>query len=921
MSAYSNKSSTAFQAAFKKKPINVKYQSDDDPMKQALGAFSKKPKTPWIKTAVASTVPPPTTGIKGPTGEMPGTPPAATKSQQQLDFDAYVKSYQAKTGNAVAPAWETETDWSQKLKDEFGAPSRPVDVNAQSQELATLANQMAKARTSGDMGTLNTLTAQYSKLVQSMQTQVAAAPAGTGVTGQAATPAEQQQLQTLLAAKKTAESTGGALPADQAALLAQLQAKMAAAPAGTGVTGQAATPAEQQQLQTLLAAKKTAESTGSALPPDQAKLLADLQAKMGAGVATEVAPTGTGAAAAAKGGTTQTAQSATTGGPGGESAIPEPPGGTTTPPAPTAGPGSEQWQTDIAASTKNFKEQLQKRKPGDGGYVEISDWIAQQYQSTGKMVSLEDVNAWWTTKDLANLTPEQQTGLASLDTQIAGSSGMQRIQLENKKKAMEKAWGINGSIMGDTNIRDVLTDWTKELTAKNTAWQQTGQYENQLQTMMNTPPPGSTVKIADLPETLKNEFYREAMDALKNGKDPKDLIGDYLSYFDQNVDFNLKPAGYEEKTKDIHDYTSTTAVPGVTELGAANTSGITGALGKQTQSEVGKAATGAVLDALMKRLQSGGIDTQQLGAQYDVIKAEVNANVSAMAHDLANAGQSMSGTTPAALAAVRQQGIDKMTVALQTMQQKGMELNQQDFQNTIQQLTALADQESQRLVAERGQDITGQTSATELQTRREEVSKTLFQEGQLTIYSEQVEENLKEYGMSLEKYQTDKGFDEAGLDRDLKARLAQSDLDVEEQKLKYQQVKDSIDFAMQEKTGDDKRNAQIAELEQKGAQGDQDANFKVQSLRVEQDLRDRGMTNEQARFNGNLMFYLLNNREERSQELLMFYEGLKAQKAMQGSPWLDFLGQFIGVAATVAGTVIAGPAGGAVAATTTKTFA
>jgi len=183
-----------------------------------------------------------------------------------------------------------------------------------------------------------------------------------------------------------------------------------------------------------------------------------------------------------------------------------------------------------------------------------------------------------------------------------------------------------------------------------------------------------------------------------------------------------------------------------------------------------------------------------------------------------------------------------------------------------------------------------------------------------------VQENLKEYGMSLEKYQTDKGFDEAGLDRDLKARLAQSDLDVEEQKLKYQQVKDSIDFAMQEKTGDDKRYAQIAELEQKGAQGDQDANFKVQSLRVEQDLRDRGMTNEQARFNGNLMFYLLNNREERSQELLMFYEGLKAQKAMQGSPWLDFLGQFIGVAATVAGTVIAGPAGGAVAAGGTKVF-
>jgi len=48
------------------------------------------------------------------------------------------------------------------------------------------------------------------------------------------------------------------------------------------------------------------------------------------------------------------------------------------------------------------------------------------------------------------------------------------------------------------------------------------------------------------------------------------------------------------------------------------------------------------------------------------------------------------------------------------------------------------------------------------------------------------------------------------------------------------------------------------------------------------------------------MFYLLNNREERSQELLMFYEGLKAQKEMQGSPWLDFLGQMFGTAATVA---------------------
>ena len=826
MSAYSNKSSTAFQAAFKKKPINVKYQSDDDPMKQALGAFSKKPKTPWIKTAVASTVPPPTTGIKGPTGEMPGTPPAATKSQQQLDFDAYVKSYQAKTGNAVAPAWETETDWSQKLKDEFGAPSRPVDVNAQSQELATLANQMAKARTSGDMGTLNTLTAQYSKLVQSMQTQVAAAPAGTGVTGQAATPAEQQQLQTLLAAKKTAESTGGALPADQAALLAQLQAKMA----GT---------------------------------------------QQGAPTGTEAAA----AAAAAKGGAAQTAQSASTSGPGGESAIPEGSTQTTTPPAPTAGPGSQKWIDEVAGSAKNFVEQLQKRKPGDGGYASIANWISQQYQSTGKMPSLEDVNAWW-------------TGL-----------------------------GSRGSIMGDTNIRDVLTDWTKERNQKQQAWDSTGQYENQLQTMMNTPPPGSTVKIADLPETLKNEFYREAMDALNNGKDPKDLIGDYLSYFDQNVDFNLKPAGYEEKTKDIHDYTSTTAVPGVTELGAANTSGITGALAKATQTDAGNKAMMTALDALTKRLQGGGaMSDQDFSAAFSLIDQETTANVSAMAHDLANAGQATSGTTAQQLAAVRQQGTDKKAALVKEMLSKQMEVNAQDFQQSISQLTGIAKQEAERLVAERGQDITGQTSATELQTRREEVSKTLFQEGQLTIYSEQVQENLKEYGMSLEKYQTDKGFDEAGLDRDLKARLAQSDLDVEEQKLKYQQVKDSIDFAMQEKTGDDKRNAQIAELEQKGAQGDQDANFKVQSLRVEQDLRDRGMTNEQARFNGNLMFYLLNNREERSQELLMFYEGLKAQKAMQGSPWLDFLGQFIGVAATVAGTVIAGPAGGAVAATATTTF-
>ena len=804
MSAYSNKSSTAFQAAFKKKPINVKYQSDDDPMKQALGAFSKKPKTPWIKTAVASTVPPPTTGIKGPTGEMPGTPPAATKSQQQLDFDAYVKSYQAKTGNAVAPAWETETDWSQKLKDEFGAPSRPVDVNAQSQELATLANQMAKARTSGDMGTLNTLTAQYSKLVQSMQTQVAAAPAGTGVTGQAATPAEQQQLQTLLAAKKTAESTGGALPADQAALLAQLQAKMA----GT---------------------------------------------QQGAPTGTEAAA----AAAAAKGGAAQTAQSASTSGPGGESAIPEGSTQTTTPPAPTAGPGSQKWIDEVAGSAKNFVEQLQKRKPGDGGYASIANWISQQYQSTGKMPSLEDVNAWWTAQG-------------------------------------------NGSIAGDTNIRDVLTDWTKERNQKQQAWDSTGQYEDQLQTMMNTPAPGSTVKIADLPETLKNEFYREAMDALKNGKDPKDLIGDYLSYFDQNVDFNLKPAGYEERTKDIHDYEKTGA-PGVSELGAADTSGITGALVKATQTDAGNKAMMTALDALTKRLQGGGaMSDQDFSAAFSLIDQETTANVSAMAHDLANAGQATSGTTAQQLAAVRQQGTDKKAALVKEMLSKQMEVNAQDFQQSISQLTGIAKQEAERLVAERGQDITGQTSATELQTRREEVSKTLFQEGQLTIYSEQVEENLKEYGMSLEKYQTDKGFDEAALDRDLKARLAQSDLDVEEQKLKYQQVKDSIDFAMQEKTGDDKRNAQIAELEQKGAQGDQDANFKVQSLRVEQDLRDRGMTNEQARFNGNLMFYLLNNREERSQELLMFYEGLKAQKEMQGSPWLDFLGQMFGTAATVA---------------------
>jgi hypothetical protein len=311
------------------------------------------------------------------------------------------------------------------------------------------------------------------------------------------------------------------------------------------------------------------------------------------------------------------------------------------------------------------------------------------------------------------------------------------------------------------------------------------------------------------------------------------------------------------------------------------------------------------LDALTKRLQGGGALTDQdFSSAFALLDAETAANVSAASHDLANAGQSMSGTTPQQLAAIRQQGTDKKGALIKEMLSKQMEINQQDFQQSVQQLTGIAKDEADRLVAERGQDITAQTSSTELQTRREELSKTLLQEGQLTIYSTQVEENLKAYDMSLTKYQTDKGFDEAGLDRDLKARIAEQGGTVEEQKLKYQQVKDSIEFAQTERQDDDKRNAQIAELEQKAATNDQDANFKIQSLKVEQDLRDRGMTNEQARFNGNLMYYLLNNREERSQELLMFYEGLKQQKEMQGSPFLDFLGEFLGVAGTVATTVL-----------------
>ncbi len=477
---------------------------------------------------------------------------------------------------------------------------------------------------------------------------------------------------------------------------------------------------------------------------------------------------------------------------------------------------------------------------------------------------------------------------------------------------------------GPGHARDALNAQLASLRAKKNGllqerqnaasqYESTGKYEAGIDSLINTPRAGSQYAIKDLPENLKNEAVQEALAAVKAGQDPQAVLDKYLKYFDQNIDFSLKPPGMTETERTVEGATKTAGIeiagPDTTDL-TTDKSRIDAALQRVGISPEGQKALGLQLETIQKRLAEGGggFSEDELNKMMAPILSQIARDeqqaLAAAQYDLAAQGKATGGEYNAQLASIRQEYSDKRKAAATELVRENMAYKQSGTSEAITALGGIAESERAGALSEKELALRGATTQTELtsQEKQAEVEaqyrqKALFQEGQLTQQGQLIQQELDLYGLNLDKYQTDKGFDEAALDRDLKERLADQEGSIAKAELKFKQIKEAMDQAGKEVERDDARDALIAELTTKVAAGDQDAKIRMESLNVEKDLRQQGLDNDWAQFLGRIQYEIMSGREENDHEMKMLLTRIDAEIKEQGGGGLtEFLAEVAGVA-------------------------
>lgn len=458
-------------------------------------------------------------------------------------------------------------------------------------------------------------------------------------------------------------------------------------------------------------------------------------------------------------------------------------------------------------------------------------------------------------------------------------------------------------------------------------WESTGKYEAQLDELIKTPRPGSQYTINDLPENLKNEAVQEALAAVKAGQDPQAALDKYLAYFDQNVDFSLKPPGITAPDRTVEGMTKTGGIeiagPDNVDL-STDKSRIDAALQRSGMTPEGQQALKLQLETIQKRLSEGGggFSEQELNDMAAPILAANNramqADISAMQHDLAASGFESGPILAQKTAEIRQQYAEKNQAAITELVRENMGYKQQGTSEAIAALGGIAESERTGALSEKELALRGATTQTELTSQEKQAQveaeyrqKALFQEGRLTQQGQLIQQELESYGLNLQKYQTDKGFDEAALDRDLKERLAEQEGSMAAAELKFKQIKEAMDQAGKEVERDDARDSLIAELTVRVAQGDQDAKYQMEALNVEKDYRQQGLDNNWAEFLGNLQYQIMSNREENQLKWKMLLTRIDAEIKSQGGGGLTgFLAEVAGIAVGAATGGLGTAAGG-----------
>lgn len=440
------------------------------------------------------------------------------------------------------------------------------------------------------------------------------------------------------------------------------------------------------------------------------------------------------------------------------------------------------------------------------------------------------------------------------------------------------------------------------------------------------------IAIPDAASVQSNPAYQAAIAAMKSGKSIQEAATLFRQGLPNNYAFTVGDANFTPNKGTIGDVTQTT-LPDINKGEQINVGGTMinrTDLEKLLSGDNGLAnkASGAALDSLLETLKNGGALTpEQLKQLTDPFNKDSLARQSAAESNALGALSARGFGTNAAAVTGSLSEIGRGYEAERT--QKEADILKQNLmagiegkQKATQGLADLAASErqarinaaeigSKENIAQAGLTSEEKMKQADLQFAQDE----LYQNGMLSQAGLQLKQNLETYGLQLDKYKTDQGFDLEMAKQDLTQRLAQSGLDVDSAKLQADNVFKSLDVAIADKKIDAEVNTAIAELQQRAASGDRDAQFKVDSLRVEQNLRQQGLDHDLSMFTADLAYKIMSGRERLDAEVFMFLKNLDAKLKEQnrGGGLGGFLGKIIGTVVGAATGGVGGALGGYIA--------
>lgn len=457
----------------------------------------------------------------------------------------------------------------------------------------------------------------------------------------------------------------------------------------------------------------------------------------------------------------------------------------------------------------------------------------------------------------------------------------------------------------------------------------TGQYEGQfdestqrLLDLMNK----EGYNIQDPQAVLNNPQFQQALDALKQGKDINQISAGLRATLPTSYDFSIQQGtdptkGAVDPYSNVNIQTPTQTNEGATQTTTFDKSRLDQLLG----SAISNQATQTQMDELLKLINSGQVTPDQVKQYTDQF------NQGADKQSYREQGQAVSDLLGQLSA--RGAGTNLAAVTGGVADVAGRFQEQRDqrrgafAQNTFNTLAAEQGQNVRSAVAGLGELAARETAARldaskiisgeniaqagiasnekERSLDRQLARDELFQNGQLTAQGQQLQQSLGVYGLNLEKYQTDQGFDLELAKNDLTERLAQAGLNKDAAQLQADNLFRSLDAAVQDKKINTAVEQSIADLQLQAAQGDQDASIKIEGLRTTQDLQRYGIESDIALHVADLYYKLKTGAEQMDFQKWMFLTELNAKLEAAGKG--GGLGGFLG---GLVGTVVGAAAGG-----------